>query len=377
MKKIYITLFLLLFSFISNSDKIILFSLPLEKQDKVFNLSIENKTINCSYISKGSIDSKIPFVINECNDTNCYQKNESKYQNKRSVIQIDGLNAIITGKVYKELININNTSLKEQEFIYTKLNIGANAIFFLSHKQLSLLKKNELISKKIISYSHSNISNELYLNVNIGSKYNLKDFGNYDICKMIENTFGCYLQKIIIGNSINDIKDEKNISINIFNITMLTEFYNSNYGTEDYIIGNKKKISYIKEVLKNNEFTCKDENNITNCFSEQKMIFFVFGIKGIKLSSIKIKELDEDVDNIYFGLRTNDKLDVIIDAENENIILHSKDKDIMIDEPTSSSWFFWISMLFLIVILIGVIVFILLEIKIKNLNDEEKLINNS
>ena len=49
----------------------------------------------------------------------------------------------------------------------------------------------------------------------------------------------------------------------------------------------------------------------------------------------------------------------------------------MIDEPTSSSWFFWISVLFLIVILIGVIVFILLEIKIKNLNDEEKLINNN
>ena len=375
MNKIYyITLFLISFSFISNSDKFILFSLPLEKHEKFFNLSIGNKTINCSYISKGSIDSNIPFIINECNNNNCYKKKESKYQNKRSVIQIDGLNTIITGKVYKELINIYNITLKEQEFIYTKLNNESNAIFILSHKQLSFLKKNELISKKIISYSHSNISNTLYLNVNIGSKYDLKDYKNYDICKMIENSFGCYLQKIIIGNSINDIKDNKNLSINIFNITMLTEFYNYKYMIEDYIIGNKKKISYIKEVLIKNNFICKVENNTTNCFSKEKIMFFVFGIKGIKLSSINIKELDEDVDNIYFGLRTIDNLDVIIDAEKENIILHSNENDLLIDDP-SSFWIFWILILFLIVIVIGVIIFIILENK-KNNFEEEKLINN-
>ena len=190
---------------------------------------------------------------------------------------------------------------------------------------------------------------------------------------MIENSFGCYLQKIIIGNSINDLKDNKNLSINIFNITMLTEFYNSKYGTEDYIIGNRQKISYIKEILKNNQFTCKNENNITNCFSVQKIALFVFGIKGIALTSIKIKELEEDVDNIYFGLRTIDKLDIIIDAEKENIILHSNENDLLIDDP-SSFWVFWILILLLILILIGVIVFISLELKKNNLNDEEKLI---
>ena len=123
----------------------------------------------------------------------------------------------------------------------------------------------------------------------------------------------------------------------------------------------------------NNEFTCKDENNITNCLSEHKIIFFVFGIKAIKLSSIKIKELDEDIDNIYFGLRTIDKLDIIIDAEKENIILHSNDDNILI-EDISSFWKFWILILLLILILIGVIVFISLELKKNNLNDEEKLI---
>ena len=374
MNKIYyITLFLIQFSFISNSDKSILFSLPLEKEEKIFNLLIGDKIINCSYISKGSIDSNISFIINNCNNDNCYEKNESKYQNKSNVIQINGLNTIITGKVYKELIKINDISLNEQEFIFTKLNNLSNGFFIISHKLISLLKKNELITKKIISYSHSNISNKLYLDVNIGSKYNLKEYKNYDICKMIENSFGCYLQKIIIGNSINDLKDNKNLSINIFNITMLTEFYNSKYGTEDYIIGNRQKISYIKEILKNNQFTCKNENNITNCFSVQKIALFVFGIKGIALTSIKIKELEEDVDNIYFGLRTIDKLDIIIDAEKENIILHSNDDNILI-EDISSFWKFWILILLLILILIGVIVFISLELKKNNLNDEEKLI---
>ncbi len=160
---------------------------------------------------------------------------------------------------------------------------------------------------------------------------------------------------------------------------MLIEFYNPIPETENYLIGNKTQISYIKEILqKDNLFNCSKnsiDNNLINCKSNKTAIF-VFGNKGIKFFSLNIKELDEDFDHLYFGIKTIYDLNFIIDAENEEIILHTQDKELMFDDITTTSWKYWILLLFFFVLIFGIFVFYLIEKKGKyDINKSEVLLN--
>lgn len=377
-KLVLFTLIIFSFSLIKNEEKSIILTIPIEENNPLtFNLSIGYTLFNSSFFCKGTINSDSLFGIN----SEMILDNETKYQNKEGKIDLTQLmKKRIYGKIYKEPIIFNNT-IKIGEFEYiSSENFGfLNGVFILSHKELCLLKENNIISNKIITFSKTNISNHLFLNVNIGSKYNIKNLIYYDKCRMIENSFGCYLQKIIIGNSKEDLKNGKFLTKNIFNISMLIEFYNPIPETENYLIGNKTQISYIKEILqKDNLFNCSKnaiDNNLINCKSNKTAIF-VFGNKGIKFFSLNIKELDEDFDHLYFGIKTIYDLNFIIDAENEEIILHTQDKDLMFDDITTTYWKYWILLLFFFILVFGIFVFYLIEKKGKyDIKRSEVLLN--
>ena len=326
-----------------------------------FNITLNETEIEVIYTTMNTLtDLKMIFTPFE-NATGeyknkCYKSDKSKYQNKNGTIYIYKEEKF-EGPIYKDNISINGVNLKENEFIYMKFD--ACGVIFFDQQYLAYLKDKNYISNKIISYSK--IDSFKRMNITIGEKYNITNLFNYDICNMKKGIYGCNLNKIAVSNTIEDFKNGKNISFYIFdNITVTAEFF-FGFNIENLIFIPTNITLIIIKFLEKNKFICKENIFGYDCKSNNSVLFFIFGKKGIKFNNISIWSSNE-IDNIYFCYQTIPNLQIILDVEDNKVIFHSNSNDILFDYIKSDShessifekWWFWVIVIFIIIIILCV-----------------------
>ena len=179
---------------------------------------------------------------------------------------------------------------------------------------------------------------------------NIKKKKFYDSCKINDKNSGCVLKEIILSE--NNINDENKISIDL---NTNVEFFNSDLFLVDekVITGNKTAIEKIKKTLINNGFICDDGK--MECQSTKKIMYFVFGEKGIKISKIYLYETPHP--NLIFGFNTLKDVDVVIDYEDDKVLFMTDEKDIIYDIKNGKSLLTFFIIIILIICVLGVIFF--------------------
>jgi len=357
MKK-FIIIFLSIIK-VFNSNKKILLNTRLISSP-FFNITFNEKEIEVIYTTMNTFSNlKMIFTPIENGTGNfknkCYKSDISKYQNKNGTININNKEKF-EGPIYKDNLSINGIKLNENEFIYMKFD--ACGIIFFDQQYLTYLKDKNYISNKIISYGKINQKIQR-MNITIGEKYNIKNLFNYDICNMKKGIYGCNLNKIAISNTIEDFKNGNNISFyNFNNITVITEFF-LGYSLENTIFIPVNITSIFINFLKKNKFICKKHLFGYYCSSNNSVLFFIFGNKGIKFNNISIW-ISDIIENIYFCYQTIPNLQIILDVEDNKIIFHSDSNDILFDYIQSPFSIFkklwiWIIVIFIVILILWII----------------------
>lgn len=357
-----ITLFLYLIKMSSSQNKTYTFEL---KYDQPFlNLTIGEKNINAIY-SGLRHNSPIHIAIN--NDTKIP---EEKYTKKNSSIKIFG-SETVNGKVYKDNFKINGQNL-EMEFLSGPINYTGFINFGIP--SLEMLKGNNTISKKILSYNTTSKDDKIYMT--LGKEYNLSLFNYSHTCDIINKYSGCIIDKVVVANSTENFK--KGNYSGSENIGIPAEFYDSSsvvYKT-NFITGNSTNTEKIKKLLTEQGFNCSDICEAP----PNKSAYFVFGKKGIRFTKIKI--YPQKYDNILFGFKSIDDLDVIIDAETNHIVFHSEKEGIIVEtkttdppSPSNKKWL-WYVLIIVVVIVLVVGIFLFVRKQKNNTSDEDLLIQN-
>ncbi len=319
-----------------------------------FNITLNETEIEIIFTTMNTLtDTKMiftPFKNGTGEYSNkCYKSDKSKYQNKNGTIYVYNKEKI-EGPIYKDNLSINGVKLNENEFIYMDFD-ACGAIFF-DQQFLTYLKEKNYISNKIISFGKINSTNQR-MNITIGEKYDINNLLNYDICNMKNGVYGCNLNQIVVSNTIEDFKKKNNISIyNFDNITITTEFF-IGFTLENTIFIPENITSIIINFLEKNKFICKKHIFGYNCESNNSILFFIFGNKGIKFNNISIWSSNE-IENIYFCYQTIPNLQIILDVEENKIIFHSDSNDILFDYKSSifQKWYFWAIVIAIIIIII-------------------------
>ena len=355
-------LFLYLLIQIHSDDKIIkLNTRVIPHSVPAFNIQINKKDVEVLFLTT-YINSTYKMILkNDKNNPKCYIPDESKNQKKNGTLIYD--NKEYKGNVYKDNFSINNKEIKDIEFIFSQKFIFQGAIFF-DRDFLKNLQKNNIISKKIISFGKQN---QNQMEIKIGEKYSMRKLPNSNYCKMIEPNYACQLTKIATSKSIKDFTN--NVNTNTFKFDVLIEVEFSILTVySNAIIGPKHFIKDIVTHLSKNGFNCTIDHETTNCLSKNTYLFLVFGDVALKFYKMEFVEMN-DLKYLYIGYKSLDKLEILFDVEDNKVVFYSDEKDFIIDlSSIFKKALFWILSILIILIIIAVVLFFL-YFKKKNSQD--------
>ena len=312
----------------------------------LFPLKIGNYEVESIYSGLKTTSSEIFFAFTPKSDCinrgmdKCYNGGNEK--NTQKVKKIRLFEDLKEGYVYKDVIQIGEDNLGEIEFLYVDVLYSGYMNF--CYRSIDILEDRDVISEKIIYYNSFDEINKS-MKVIIGKEYKKKKY--YDSCKINDKNSGCVLKEIILSE--NNINDENKISIDL---NTNVEFFNSDLFLVDekVITGNKTAIEKIKKTLINNGFICDDGK--TECQSTKKIMYFVFGEKGIKISKIYL--YDTPHPNLIFGFNTLKDVDIVIDYEDDKVLFMTDEKDIIYDIKKGKSLLTFFIIIILIICILGV-----------------------